>query len=57
MGDVVNLNRFRKGRAKDEQGRQAETNRVQHGVGKAEKKRILSEHERAERDLDGKKLT
>jgi hypothetical protein len=57
MGDVVNLNRFRKAKAKDEQARQAEQNRQIHGRGKAEKTRTVSEHERADRDLDGKKLT
>jgi hypothetical protein len=57
MGEVVNLNRFRKARAKDERVRQAEGNRLQHGLGKTDKQRILSERERAERDLDGKKLT
>jgi len=57
MAEVVNLNRFRKARSKDEKAREAENNRMQHGVGKTEKRRILSERERAERDLDGKKLT
>jgi len=57
MGDVVNLNRFRKARAKGEQAKQAELNRQIHGRRKSEKERAISEHERADRDLDGKKLT
>jgi len=57
MGEVVNLNRFRKSRAKDEQVKQAEQNRKIHGRTKAEKKSSISEHERASHDLDGKKLT
>jgi hypothetical protein len=54
---VINLNRFRKARGKEQQVRQAELNRQSHGVAKADKERQLSERERAERDLDGKKLT
>jgi hypothetical protein len=57
MGDIVNLNRFRKARAKAEQVRQAEENRRLHGRDKAEKRRGTKEKARAERDLEGKKLT
>ena len=57
MGEVINLNRFRKARAKAEEGRQAEENRVRHGRDKAEKRQTASEQDRADRDLDGKKLT
>ena len=57
MGDVVNLNRFRKANAKTEQTRQAEHNRQSYGRAKVDKERTASERERAERDLDGKKLT
>jgi hypothetical protein len=57
MGEVVNLNRFRKARAKAEKEQQAEQNRLRHGRPKAEKRQTESERERGERDLDGKKLT
>jgi len=57
MGEVVNLNRFRKARAKAEQTQQAEENRIRHGRGKAEKRETSSERDRNDRDLDGKKLT
>lgn len=57
MGEVINLNRFRKARAKAEDARQAEENRVRHGRGKAEKRQAADEQDRTDRDLDGKKLT
>ncbi len=57
MGDVINLNRFRKARDKNEKTRQAEENRRTHGRDKAEKQRQAREKESADRDLDGKKLT
>ncbi len=57
MGDVVNLNRFRKSQEKTEKSRKAEANRQIHGRDKLEKERSASERESAERDLDGKKLT
>jgi len=57
MGDVINLNRFRKARDKNEKTRQAEENRRTHGRDKAEKQRQALEKESADRDLDGKKLT
>ena len=57
MGEVVNLNRFRKARAKAEQEKQAEENRVRHGRSKSEKLKSGGEQDRTDRDLDGKKLT
>ena len=57
MGEVVNLNRFRKARAKAELDKQAEENRVKHGRTKAEKLQAGTEQDRSDRDLDGKKLT
>jgi hypothetical protein len=56
MGDVVNLNRFRKAKARDEKQRQAEANRVRFGRTTAEKKREAAEAERGTKDLDGKQL-
>jgi len=57
MGEVVNLNRFRKARAKAEADKQAEENRAAFGRTKAEKRQTAVERERAEQDLDGKKKT
>lgn len=57
MGDVINLNRFRKSREKDQKSRQAEQNRRIHGLDKGEKQHHAVKKETAERELDGKKLT
>ena len=57
MGEIVNLNRFRKARAKAEQEKLAEENRAKHGRTKSEKVKAGSEQDRVDRDLDGKKLT
>jgi hypothetical protein len=45
MGDLINLNRFRKRVARDEASRQAETNRARSGRTKSE--RILEEQRTA----------
>ncbi len=56
MGDVVNLNRFRKTRERTERAKEADANRVQFGRTKAEKLRDRQEVERETQALDGKKL-
>jgi hypothetical protein len=56
MGEVINLNRLRKTKAKESAARQAEANRLRFGRSKDEKLRDNSIVERAERDLDGKKI-
>jgi hypothetical protein len=56
MGDVVNLNRFRKTRDRAERVKDAEANRIRFGRTKAEKERDRQEAERKSQDLDGKKL-
>lgn len=56
MGDVVNLNRFRKARNRDEQNRQAARNRARYGQSKIEKVSATRETERQRRELDGKRL-
>lgn len=57
MGDVVNLNRFRKQAERQKDKARAETNRLLYGRPKSEK--ILTETERKQSDrlLDGHKLT
>jgi len=57
MGDVVNLNRFRKQKNKAESVKQADANRQSFGRSKTEKKRDSQDKARTEKDLDGKKLT
>jgi hypothetical protein len=56
MGDVVNLNRFRKRKAKAERQKQAEVNRRLHGRTKAERAREEQQKLRLTRALDGAKL-
>lgn len=56
MGEVVNLNRFRKDRDKVEAKASAAANRATHGRTKAEKTKIAKERALAEKLLDGSKL-
>lgn len=55
-GNVVNLNRFRKAKLREEKAKQAEINRLRHGRTQAEKDRERQERERAARAIDGKRL-
>jgi hypothetical protein len=57
MGELVNLNRFRKAQEKSDQLRKAEANRQSHGRTKLQKEREATERQRLDLDLDGKKLT
>ena len=54
--NVVNLNRFRKKKQREEKAKQAEINRVKHGRTKAEKEGERAGRERAARVLDGARL-
>lgn len=56
MAEIVNLNRWRKAKAKEEKARQAEVNRVAFGRTKAEKEQASKQADRQARDLDGKKV-
>ena len=56
MGEIVNLNRARKTRAKAENKAQAAANRVVHGRSKADKTLTALERHRADKLLDGQKL-
>ena len=56
MGEVVNLNRVRKERAKAEARTTAAAKRATHGRTKAERTRAVKERTRADRLLDGSKL-
>ncbi len=57
MGGVVNLNKFRKRKAKVEQEKRAETNRRLHGRTKAERSRELKQQQLLDKKLDGARLT
>lgn len=55
MGDVVNLNQFRKDRARAAEKRKARDNRAKYGRTGADRRADKAEEEKAKRDLDGKK--
>jgi hypothetical protein len=56
MGKVVNLNKFRKLKAKALREKKAETNRRLHGRTKLERQRDELQKEQLQRGLHGKKL-
>jgi len=56
MGEVVNLNKVRKDRAKADARAAAKTNRAAHGQTKAERAAAELERARIQRLLDGSKL-
>ena len=55
-GNVVNLNRFRKKKLREEEQKQAEINRARHGRTGAQKALEHADRERAARMLAGKRL-
>jgi hypothetical protein len=52
MGDLVNLNRFRKRTDREQEARQAESNRARFGRTKAERKAAEQRTQRANEVLD-----
>lgn len=52
-GDVVNLNRLRKAKARDDRTKQAAENRVKFGRTKAEKQQAAAEEQLTAKRLDG----
>jgi len=56
MGKLVNLNKFRKRKARVEKERQAETNRRLHGRTKAERAQELLQKRKLETQVDGARL-
>ena len=56
MASVVNLNRFRKAKKRAAAERRAAENRTAFGRTKPERKLVERERERADRDLEGKKI-
>lgn len=57
MGNVVNLNRFRKQKAKLEKAKRAETNKRLHGRTKAERLLELKQKQLLEGKVDGARLS
>ena len=55
MGDIVNLNQYRKQRQRADQTKQAAENRVRFGRSKSERARTRLEQDRRSQDLDGKR--
>ncbi|AUC55425.1 DUF4169 domain-containing protein [Sagittula sp. P11] len=53
MSKVVNLNRFRKQKSRDEKRREGDTNAAQHGLTKAQKTLAKARTDKERRDLDG----
>jgi hypothetical protein len=54
--EIVNLNRFRKARRRDEAKEAAAANRVRSGRSKAEREAARRTAEKAREELDGKRL-
>jgi hypothetical protein len=53
--EIINLNRARKAKARDEKTKKAEENRVQHGAPKHLKRLGKARDAKARRDLDAHK--
>ncbi len=56
MADVVNLNQFRKAKARADQTKKAQDNRVKFGRTKAEKTAAKRDLDNEDRTLDGKEI-
>ncbi len=56
MAEIINLNRFRKARARAEREATADANRLAHGRTKAEKTQTSAERRLTERRLDGARI-
>jgi hypothetical protein len=56
MAEIVNLNRVRKSRKRQEAIDRAAANRARFGRSKADREDIAGERRRLDRELDGKRL-
>lgn len=56
MAKVINLNKFRKQKAKQDREKQADINRRLHGRTKAERLQELKQKQKLETQVDGAKL-
>lgn len=57
MAEIVNLNRVRKARLREEEQARAAANRVRFGQDKASRESRKAEALRQQRELDGKRTT
>lgn len=57
MAEIVNLNRVRKARLREEEQARAAANRVRFGQDKASRESRKTEALRQQRELDGKRTT
>jgi hypothetical protein len=57
MGDVINLNQYRKARARAEKERLAAEQRARHGRTRVARETVKRKEEHAAAELDGKRLT
>jgi hypothetical protein len=57
MGDVINLNQYRKQRARDEKAKQAKVSRARTGRTLGEKKSQRQDAEKTAAEVEKKKLT
>ena len=53
LGDLINLNRFRKRAERDRAAQEADVNRIKFGRTKTERNLVKHENESQERSLDG----
>jgi hypothetical protein len=56
MAEIINLRRARKRQANEAAEREAAANRLVHGRGKDERRRLKAEREAAAKRLDGHRL-
>ncbi|MEA2757201.1 MAG: hypothetical protein QOJ54_3490 [Aliidongia sp.] len=56
MGEIVNLNKFRKARDKQEAAARTAENRTRFGQSKTQRSKIRKETDKAAGDLDNKQL-
>jgi len=56
MAEVVNLRRARKAKSRDEKSREADANRVKHGVAKPARDLARARNAKAKRDIEAGKL-
>lgn len=56
MGDIVNLNKYRKRQQRVEQTKQAAENRVRYGRSKPDRANDRAQQDRQTKDIDGKRL-
>lgn len=56
MGEIVNLNKYRKDRAKKREQRKSAESRVRHGRSHGERREAMHDEKRRNQELDGKSI-